>query len=277
MIEAHHLFGVAYERIDVVVHPQSIVHSLDPPERRRLARPPRLPGHAGADLLRAAPPRARRRRRCQRSTSPTVGELSFEAPDLDDASPACAWPARPARPAGPRPACSTPPTRSRSRRSSTARIPFTGDPRGGRARRSRRCRPAQLGALRGPLRRATPRRARASPTRARSTGTVAPAMSWVLAFAGFAVLVVLHEAGHFAAAKAVGMRVERFFLFFPPKLVVDQARRDRVRDRRDPARRLREDHRHEPGRGAPPGGRAPRLLQPAGLEADRGDRRRARR
>jgi 1-deoxy-D-xylulose-5-phosphate reductoisomerase len=28
MIEAHHLFGVDYERIDVVVHPQSIVHAL---------------------------------------------------------------------------------------------------------------------------------------------------------------------------------------------------------------------------------------------------------
>jgi 1-deoxy-D-xylulose-5-phosphate reductoisomerase len=28
MIEAHHLFGVGYEQIDVVVHPQSIVHSL---------------------------------------------------------------------------------------------------------------------------------------------------------------------------------------------------------------------------------------------------------
>jgi 1-deoxy-D-xylulose-5-phosphate reductoisomerase len=28
MIEAHHLFGVPYEQIDVVVHPQSIVHSL---------------------------------------------------------------------------------------------------------------------------------------------------------------------------------------------------------------------------------------------------------
>ena len=28
MIEAEHLFGVGYERIDVVVHPQSIVHSL---------------------------------------------------------------------------------------------------------------------------------------------------------------------------------------------------------------------------------------------------------
>jgi 1-deoxy-D-xylulose-5-phosphate reductoisomerase len=28
MIEAHHLFGVPYERIEVVVHPQSIVHAL---------------------------------------------------------------------------------------------------------------------------------------------------------------------------------------------------------------------------------------------------------
>jgi regulator of sigma E protease len=40
----------------------------------------------------------------------------------------------------------------------------------------------------------------------------------LLAFAGFAALVVLHELGHFAAAKAVGMRVERFSLFFPPLL-----------------------------------------------------------
>ena len=44
-------------------------------------------------------------------------------------------------------------------------------------------------------------------------------MSWFLAFAGFAALIILHEAGHFVAAKAVGMRVERFFLFFPPKLL----------------------------------------------------------
>ena len=28
LIEAHHLFGMPYERIDVVVHPQSIIHSL---------------------------------------------------------------------------------------------------------------------------------------------------------------------------------------------------------------------------------------------------------
>ena len=44
-------------------------------------------------------------------------------------------------------------------------------------------------------------------------------MSYVLAFLGFAVLIILHEAGHFAAAKAVGMRVERFSLFFGPLLV----------------------------------------------------------
>jgi regulator of sigma E protease len=44
-------------------------------------------------------------------------------------------------------------------------------------------------------------------------------VSWFLAFAGFAVLVILHELGHFTAAKAVGMRVEKFSLFFPPTLV----------------------------------------------------------
>ncbi|MDQ6835493.1 MAG: site-2 protease family protein [Actinomycetota bacterium] len=44
-------------------------------------------------------------------------------------------------------------------------------------------------------------------------------MSYALAFLGFAALIILHEAGHFAVAKAVGMRVERFSLFFGPMLV----------------------------------------------------------
>jgi regulator of sigma E protease len=43
-------------------------------------------------------------------------------------------------------------------------------------------------------------------------------MSWLLVFVGFSLLIILHEAGHFAAAKAVGMRVEKFSLFFPPTL-----------------------------------------------------------
>jgi len=41
-------------------------------------------------------------------------------------------------------------------------------------------------------------------------------MTWILTFLGFAALIILHELGHFTAAKAVGMRVERFALFFPP-------------------------------------------------------------
>ena len=34
-------------------------------------------------------------------------------------------------------------------------------------------------------------------------------MSWLLAIAGFAMLVVLHEAGHFTAAKLVGTESDR--------------------------------------------------------------------
>jgi regulator of sigma E protease len=44
-------------------------------------------------------------------------------------------------------------------------------------------------------------------------------MSWVLTLLGIVALIVLHELGHFTVAKAVGMRVERFSLFFPPTLL----------------------------------------------------------
>jgi len=44
-------------------------------------------------------------------------------------------------------------------------------------------------------------------------------MSWLLVFLGFSLLIVLHEGGHYLAAKATGMRVERFFLFLGPKLI----------------------------------------------------------
>jgi regulator of sigma E protease len=43
-------------------------------------------------------------------------------------------------------------------------------------------------------------------------------MSWFWAFAAFAALVVLHEYGHFLAAKSVGMQATRFSLFFPPAI-----------------------------------------------------------
>ena len=48
-------------------------------------------------------------------------------------------------------------------------------------------------------------------------------MSWALAIGALIALIVLHELGHFLAAKAVGMRVERFMLFFPP--IVTKVRR----------------------------------------------------
>ncbi|HYI36137.1 MAG TPA: M50 family metallopeptidase [Thermoleophilaceae bacterium] len=44
-------------------------------------------------------------------------------------------------------------------------------------------------------------------------------LSWILAFAGFSFLVIAHELGHFTVAKMVGMRVEKFSLFFPPTLL----------------------------------------------------------
>lgn len=47
-------------------------------------------------------------------------------------------------------------------------------------------------------------------------------MSWVIAFIGFAMLIMLHELGHMLVAKAVGMRVERYCLFFPPLIVKKQ-------------------------------------------------------
>src|SRR3712207_3772010 len=43
-------------------------------------------------------------------------------------------------------------------------------------------------------------------------------MSWLLALLGFMLLILLHELGHFVAAKAVGMRVERFSIFFGPPI-----------------------------------------------------------
>jgi regulator of sigma E protease len=51
------------------------------------------------------------------------------------------------------------------------------------------------------------------------SGFLSGAWPWVLTVAGFVFLIVIHEFGHFIAAKATGMRVERFFVFFPPKVV----------------------------------------------------------
>ncbi|HEU4980854.1 MAG TPA: 1-deoxy-D-xylulose-5-phosphate reductoisomerase [Solirubrobacterales bacterium] len=82
MIEAHHLFGVPYERIDVVVHPQSIVHSLvhlnDGASLAHLGYPDmKVPiSYALHHPERADVP-------LERLDLAAVGELTFEAPDVN--------------------------------------------------------------------------------------------------------------------------------------------------------------------------------------------------
>src|SRR5437588_12197357 len=44
-------------------------------------------------------------------------------------------------------------------------------------------------------------------------------MNVLIAIAGLAVLTLLHEAGHFFVARAVGMNPRKFYLGFPPALV----------------------------------------------------------
>ena len=81
-IEAHHLFGVPYERIAVVIHPQSIVHSLidlndgatlahlgHPDMRVPISYALHYPERADVDV--------------PRLDLASVGELSFEPPDLE--------------------------------------------------------------------------------------------------------------------------------------------------------------------------------------------------
>ncbi len=82
VIEAHHLFGTPYERIDVVVHPQSIVHSLiGLCDGATLA-------HLGYPDMRV--PIAYALHHPERADVPvapldlvTLGALTFEAPDTD--------------------------------------------------------------------------------------------------------------------------------------------------------------------------------------------------
>lgn len=82
VIEAHHLFGVPYDQIDVVVHPQSIIHSLiDLNDGATLA-------HLGYPDMRV--PISYALNYPQRADVPlerldlaSVGSLTFEAPDRD--------------------------------------------------------------------------------------------------------------------------------------------------------------------------------------------------
>ncbi|MBX3595186.1 1-deoxy-D-xylulose-5-phosphate reductoisomerase [Sphingomonas sp.] len=82
LIEAFHLFPVTVDQLDVIVHPQSVVHSMveyiDGSVLAQLGAPDmRIPiAHALAWPARMETP-------CQRLDLATIGRLDFEAPDYD--------------------------------------------------------------------------------------------------------------------------------------------------------------------------------------------------
>ncbi len=82
LIEAHHLFPVGHERLDVIIHPQSVVHSMveyvDGSVLAQLGSPDmRIPiAYAMAWPERIATPAAR-------LDLAQIGRLEFEAPDLE--------------------------------------------------------------------------------------------------------------------------------------------------------------------------------------------------
>ena len=82
LIEAHHLFGLPSERIDILVHPQSVIHSMveyvDGSVLAQLGSPDmRIPiAHALAWPERMSTP-------AQRLDLAAIGKLTFEVPDVD--------------------------------------------------------------------------------------------------------------------------------------------------------------------------------------------------
>ena len=227
LIEAHHLFGTPYDQIDVVVHPQSIVHALvhlnDGATLAHLGYPDmRVPISFALNYP-------------ERADVPVpaldlvdLGELTFEAPDTETF--ACLRLAREAaRAGGTAPCVLNAANEVAVHAFLRGELAFTGIARVIESTLSEL--PARPVRHFSDLYEADWDGARGRERSGR--------VSWLLAFVGFAILVILHELGHFAAAKAVGMRVEKFSLFFPPTLASQEGRGDRVRDRRDPGRRLR--------------------------------------
>jgi len=51
-------------------------------------------------------------------------------------------------------------------------------------------------------------------------------MSFLIAILGLALLILIHEAGHFFGSLAVGLRPRRFYVGFPPALVKWKANTD---------------------------------------------------
>ena len=207
LIEAHHLFGLPYPRIEVVVHPQSMIHAmvrLDDGSVLAHCGPPDMKVPIGYALRHPAPPPPG-------APMDLVGRtLEFEAPD-EAAFPCLALAREAGREGGTAPAVLNAANEvavaafldgrcgfmdiARVVRAALEAVPAgRADELGGRARR-RRPRPRGRG-----------RRHRGG------AGVVGLNILWFVLI--LMTLVLLHEAGHMVVAKWCGMRVERFSIFF---------------------------------------------------------------
>ena len=276
VIEAHLLFGFGLDRIDVVVHPQSIVHSMvefadgatvimaSPPDMRlpislSLGWPDRVPDAApGLDWSAAA-------------------AWTFEPLD-DTAFPAVALAREAAAAGGTMPAVYNAANEACVAAFLSGSIGFTRivdtvarilsehD-----AARAAVTTVADVLAVDAWARRRAAELMNASYERDDRMDLI----GWVIFIVALLVSVMLHETGHFVLAKKFGMKVTRYFVGFGPTIWSTWRRRDRVRDQGDSARRVRQDRRHAlAGRSRRPGGRGPGVPQQPGLAADPGPVRR---
>ena len=220
LIETHLLFGVAYDRIDVVVHPQSIVHSMvtftdgstiaqaSPPDMKlpialALGWPDRVAGAAAA---------------CDFTTASTwefepLDAAVFPAVDL-------------ARQAGRAGGCLTAVYNAANEEAAAAFLDGT-DPASRRSceQSLTSCTPPTSGPQnRLPWKTYSTRSDGPgnAPVERRRTGGRCNPMMFALGIVLFAlailVSVALHECGHMWVARATGMKVRRYFVGFGPTL-----------------------------------------------------------
>ena len=220
VIEAHHLFGLPYERIEVVVHPQSVVHALV-----RMVDGALL-AHLGVADMRV--PIAYALHYPERAPVAVAAldlaagmSLEFEAPD-EDTFPAIGL-AREAGAKGDAATCALNAANEVAVRSFLEGVlPFPGiaevvrevvqASEAGPSERMLRPWPSTS----GQDARLQKRASHVSDARMDSGVYV---VGIIVAIVGLGFLILAHEFGHFIVAKATGMRVEEFSLGFGPFLV----------------------------------------------------------
>ena len=220
LIETHLLFGIDYDRIEVVVHPQSIVHSMvtftdgstlaqaSPPDMKlpialALGWPARVPAAAPA---------------CDFSTASTwefepLDAEVFPAVDL-------------AREAGQRGGCLTAVYNAANEEAAAAFLarphPVPGHRANHRRGAARRRPVGRRTSYRGRRTRRAALGPRPGTGGAVSREVVCHQMMFVIGIVLFAlailVSVALHECGHMWVARATGMKVRRYFVGFGPTL-----------------------------------------------------------